>query len=233
MGGAVFSFLILLAGFGAFLVVFPNSPLPEEWNPRLPLKVSAPVTPVTRWKLAAALSDNAACAAALEQAAQFRSLPDFVESDQCHIRPQVALREVVGVRMTEVNTRCQVALRTVMWMQHGIIPAADAHFGARVTRLHHLSSYNCREIRTTSGIARRMSTHATGDALDVTGVTLANGRRISLIDGWDGPDPAIRAFLRDMRDSACTWFRTTLGPDYNSLHADHFHLQHTGWGTCR
>jgi hypothetical protein len=32
---------------------------------------------------------------------------------------------------------------------------------------------------------------------------------------------------------ACRWFPLVLGPDYNNLHADHFHLQVRGWGFCR
>jgi len=55
---------------------------------------------------------------------------------------------------------------------------------------------------------------------------------MTLIGGWDGA-PEEQAFLRAARDGACRWFATTLGPDYNALHADHFHLQSRGWGTCR
>ena len=53
---------------------------------------------------------------------------------------------------------------------------------------------------------------------------------VDLLDGWDGPDGD---FLRRIRDAACTWFGTTLGPEYNALHRDHFHLQDRGYGTCR
>lgn len=77
-----------------------------------------------------------------------------------------------------------------------------------------------------------MSTHATADAIDITGFGLADGREISLIDDWDGDD-AKAAFLRAARESACRWFVTVLSPDYNALHADHFHLQSKGWGACR
>jgi hypothetical protein len=36
-----------------------------------------------------------------------------------------------------------------------------------------------------------------------------------------------------VRDSACVWFKTALGPEFNDLHKDHFHLQSRGFGTCR
>jgi len=65
----------------------------------------------------------------------------------------------------------------------------------------------------------------------ITGFQFEDGRRLRLIDDWDGGG-AEAEFLRQARDGACTWFATTLGPDYNALHADHFHLQSRGWGTC-
>ena len=119
-----------------------------------------------------------------------------------------------------------------MWEQHGIQPAAQDILGTQVSVVHQVGSYNCRQIRTTQGASNRWSTHATADAIDITGFELADGRRIRLIDDWDGSEP-VSEFLRAIRDSACSWFATTLGPEYNSLHADHFHLQARGWGTCR
>ena len=77
-----------------------------------------------------------------------------------------------------------------------------------------------------------MSTHATASAIDISGFDLTDGTRIRLLKDWDESD-AKAQFLRDVRDTPCDWFGTTLGPDYNAAHADHFHLQNWGWGTCR
>jgi hypothetical protein len=77
-----------------------------------------------------------------------------------------------------------------------------------------------------------MSSHATADAIDISGFVLEDGTRISLLQDWDG-ETRKAAFLRRANRTACTWFRLTLGPEYNSLHADHFHLQHSGFGLCR
>jgi len=77
-----------------------------------------------------------------------------------------------------------------------------------------------------------MSLHATAEAIDIGGFELTNGRRISLLADWNGEQDA-QSFLREAKNGACKWFATTLGPDYNSLHADHFHLQSRGWGLCR
>lgn len=231
--GAMFSFLILIGILLGLLVLHPETPLPEEWNPTVPLRVSHPISPLTKWKLEAAMRSPSACVAALQATAQIAQLPDLEKSPRCHIKPRLEVRAVSGVTMAPLETRCQTALRLAMWTEHGLKPAARAHLGTELTRIRHLSSYNCRQIRTPQGSSGRMSTHATADAVDIAGFHMSDGRKLSLIKHWNSPDPTLTAFLRETRDSACDWFGTVLGPDYNSLHADHYHLQNRGWGTCR
>ena len=190
------------------------------------------MTPVTSWKLNGALGNNDQCLAALATAAQYTSQPDKEDGPQCGITPRVVLTAVGDVRLSPLDTRCQTALRLAMWITHGVEPAARATLGTELSELSHLSSYSCRRIRLSGGTGARMSTHATADAVDITGVVLADGRRIRLLSDWGTPGP-VSDFLREMRNTACDWFRVTLGPDYNALHADHFHLQHTGWGLCQ
>ncbi|WP_259989696.1 extensin family protein [Sulfitobacter sp. S190] len=223
--------------FGGFafagwqLLVHPQTPVPDAWNPTKPLVVTDPVTALTDWKLARAVASPETCLAALSTGATAQPVADLVaDNPRCGISPNVALRGVDGVDVAPLNTRCQTALRLAMWSRHGIAPAARDLLGSDIARIHHFSSYSCREIRTTSGSGGRMSTHATADAIDISGVTLSDGRRIDLRADWN--DPARGAFLRAIRDTACTWFGTVLGPDYNRLHADHFHLQNRGWGRC-
>ncbi|MEO1363145.1 MAG: extensin family protein [Pseudomonadota bacterium] len=214
------------------LIVLPNTPLPPAWSPIQPLVVTDTVTPLTRFKLQRALADGRSCTTALATGATFQPMDDLVTSPQCGIADRVRLTAVGTARLAPVETRCQTALRTAMWYHHGIKPAAQRHFGTGVSAVAHASSYNCRQMRTSSGTATRMSTHATADSIDISGVTLSDGRSLRLINGWPAAD-ARAPFFHDLRDSACMWFRVTLGPDYNHLHADHFHLQHTGWGLCR
>ena len=77
-----------------------------------------------------------------------------------------------------------------------------------------------------------MSSHATAEAIDIRGVVLANGQRLDLLENWQGESTEAQ-FFRALRDGACRWFMTVLGPEFNRLHADHFHFQSTGWGACR
>jgi len=81
------------------------------------------------------------------------------------------------------------------------------------------------------------SEHATANALDVAGFTLADGRSISVLRDWTG-DGEDAQFLRAVRDGACDLFSTVLSPDYNAAHRDHFHFDQadrgtTGWRACR
>lgn len=231
-GLAAFSFVGLL-GFGAYqTVVHPETPLPRAWNPVQPLLISDPVTPLTGWKLNRAAATLQSCLAALQGYAAVRTLADREDSAQCHIRDRVDLRGVGDVDVNNVDTRCTIALRVAMWERHCLQPAARDILGTDLRRIDQIGSYNCRAMRTGNGTSTRMSTHATADAIDVSGFGFADGRQISLLQDWQGNDPEA-AFLRAARDGACDWFRLTLSPDFNSLHADHFHLQSTGWGSCR
>ncbi len=228
---AAFSVLLILAGLSYVTLFHPKTPLPAHWNPVTPLDVSAPPTPVTGWKLART-SEGAACLAALRTSnARFQSLPDLTEGPACGIQDRVSLTAVAGVTMDAVETRCATALRLALWTEHGLKPAARSTLGSDLARLHHFSSYSCRTIRSSAGPSARMSTHATAEAIDIAGFTLADGRRITLINDWN--QGARGVFLSDAFASACRWFVTALGPDYNALHADHFHLQSRGWGLCR
>lgn len=231
---AVFLSLVLFAGMvGAALVFHPDSMLPDEWNPTKRLVVTEPVTPLTRWKLRQALADPAVCIEVLEEVADIAVRPPVsTTNDACHISAPVDLHRLGSVRMSGVQTDCPTALRLAMWEHHELQPIARRQLGTELAVLDDIGSFNCRAIRTSSGQTQRWSSHATASAIDITGFQFEDGTRISLINDWDDSDNAA-AFLRAVRDGACRWFPLTLSPDYNDLHADHFHLQATGWGLCR
>nr|WP_281502067.1 extensin family protein [Loktanella sp. F6476L] len=230
MGRAVSLLLVCGIVWGGYQALYhPQTLLPRGWNPTLPLQVADDVTPITGWKLDRALASTQSCLAALEPAAQYTAMPDLGASDTCHITGRVELREVGDASLASIETRCAIGLRMAMWEEHALQPAARDLFGAQVSQIDHIGSYNCRRIR---GSSERWSTHATANAIDVSGFRLDDGTRLRLINDWDDGGPK-GAFLRRARDSACDWFRVTLSPDYNALHADHFHVQSSGWGLCR
>ena len=230
---AAFVFCAVLSLFGVGVALFhPDSPLPTHWHPFQPLVVDAPVTPLTAWKLDQAARDPDQCLSALSGASDMQRLSDKVVDENCGIAPRVEMSFVGSSRLGTLETSCPTALRLAMWEKHGVQAAAEHYLPSDVTRIRHAGSYSCRKIRNSSGTSNRWSTHAKAMAVDITGFDLADGSRIRLINDWEGTGPT-QTFLRAVRDSACVWFRLTLSPEYNALHADHFHLQATGWGTCR
>jgi hypothetical protein len=120
-----------------------------------------------------------------------------------------------------------------LWLERAVRPAAEEHLGSPLARIEHLGAYSCRRLY---GRAEgRWSEHASGNAIDIAGFVLEDGRRISVVGDWNG-DPTRAAFLRRVRDEGCKVFGTVLSPDYNAAHRDHMHLdqQDRGFGgVCR
>jgi hypothetical protein len=94
-------------------------------------------------------------------------------------------------------------------------------FGARVVEIKQISAYSCRGMNGNS--RAHISEHAFGNALDIAAFTLADGRRITVKDGWKGM-PEEQGFLRDVQGAACQQFNTVLAPGSNVYHYDHIHV---------
>ncbi len=231
-GAVTLTFIGLLLYSGYQILAHPDTPLPPAWNPTKPLAIADPITPLTSWKLNRTAANGRSCLSALDGISELQGLSDLESSDQCHIRDRVSLLRVGQARVDDLETRCSIALRLAMWEKHSLQQAAQDILGTQLTRIDHLGSYSCRQMRTSAGTSARMSTHATADAIDVAGFGFADGTSVRLTSGWNS-NGADAAFLRAARDGACDWFNLTLSPDYNALHADHFHLQSKGWGLCR
>lgn len=220
--------LVIAFLLGSAVLRHPDTPLPPRWNVLEPLKVSDPVTPLTNWKLDWATSDPKLCIQIMQSAGRITAMEDLEVDENCGIQGRVRLKRVGTANIGPLETSCATALRLAMWEEHGVQPIAQDVLGAGVKTIRHVGSYNCRAIAGT----RRWSTHSTASAIDITGFDLTDGTRIRLLSDWDDDDATAR-FLRQVRDASCEWFGTTLGPEYNAAHADHFHLQNKGWGTCR
>lgn len=124
---------------------------------------------------------------------------------------------------------CTMATQFAGWARFGVDRAAEQILGSRVARIETFGSYSCRTVAGTS----RLSGHATANAIDVSGFVLEDGRRVTVLDDWDGGTAQERRFLRVVHASACKRFGTTLGPQYNAAHKNHFHLEADGADFCR
>ncbi|WP_372707305.1 extensin family protein [Brevundimonas sp.] len=123
--------------------------------------------------------------------------------------------------------QCPLAVRYVIWDRQVLQPAARSIYGSKVARVENMGTYACRRIYGQTDVAARPSEHARANALDVSGLVLADGRRVSVLADWSGAGPAGaegQSFLKRIRQGACRVFSTVLTPDYNEAHRDHLHL---------
>jgi hypothetical protein len=116
---------------------------------------------------------------------------------------------------------CPIVSVLDRWLDSSVQPAAQRWFGARVVEIKQISAYSCRGMNGNSNA--HISEHAFGNALDIAAFTLADGRRITVKDGWHGL-PEEQGFLRDVQGAACQQFTTVLAPGSNAYHYDHIHV---------
>jgi len=117
--------------------------------------------------------------------------------------------------------RCPMIPAVERWVERIVEPAARRYLGAPLAEVKVAASYSCRPMNNQWGA--RLSEHGHANALDVSAFILTDGRKVDVLSGWWG-DPRERAFLRAVHHGACGEFTTVLGPDYDRLHRDHFHL---------
>lgn len=116
---------------------------------------------------------------------------------------------------------CPIVSALDRWLKDSVQPSAMRWFGSPVAEIKQISAYSCRGMNGNS--RAHISEHAFGNALDIASFTLADGRRISVKDGWKGL-PEEQGFLRDIQGAACNQFNTVLAPGSNIYHYDHIHV---------
>ncbi len=125
------------------------------------------------------------------------------------------------VGLSKQATLACPAIATIdAWVEEIVKPAALLYYGTPVADLR-AGSYACRPRNNQRGA--KYSEHAFGNAMDVMGFQLADGREISVVKGWRG-DPVDQEFLREVFLGACRYFTTVLGPGADAFHYDHFHI---------
>ncbi|ANU07876.1 extensin family protein [Paraurantiacibacter namhicola] len=196
-----------------------------QHNPLAPLDLSDPPGWATARKLAALRDDADACRAVLERSdVGFEALPAAGDAGPCRREDRTVLLDYPLSPDTPAAT-CAVDAGLEIWLRQSLQPAARELFQADIERVEHLGVFGCRRLY--GNDSGPWSEHATGNAIDIAGFTLSDGTRINVLRDWSNKG-AKGAFLRRVRDGACGVFSTTLSPDYNAAHADHFHLDQGG-----
>ncbi|MEM1133204.1 MAG: extensin family protein [Pseudomonadota bacterium] len=224
---------LLLSGCGAI----PQIAGRGNDAPARPASASSAASPASRIAVNASTRQ---CHSALKKAdVTFTPLPDRYLDGGCTQLGSVRMASLDlsrflrgGGELAVANlgpVTCPMAERFAGWAQYGAARAARQILGSDLVRIETMGSYSCRRI---AG-SLRLSQHAHANAIDVSAFVLADGRRISVKQGWNGSRKE-REFLRTVHKSACKRFGTVLGPEFNAAHRDHFHLdmaQNNGY--CR
>jgi hypothetical protein len=117
---------------------------------------------------------------------------------------------------------CPMIAALNTWLREVVQPTAQARFGQSVVQVDSMGSYSCRAMNNQRGA--RISEHAFGNAIDISGFRLADGREITIVRDWTRGDDQTRAFLQDVHGGACANFTTVLSPGANIFHYNHIHV---------
>jgi hypothetical protein len=231
--GRVFARVVLLLLASVTLAAFWFGLVPQRLSPFSPISLNEP----SHWFLDARLAtlryDPPLCHATL-------SAPDATASpiaarpykNGCGWSNGVNLASAGGAQVGANPITCEMAVAAALWVKHEVQPAAQEILGTRVTQVRDMGTYDCRNIIGRKVWQDTRSQHATANAWDIAGFTLADGRTISVQRDWRGSKAEAR-FLHEVHRRACRYFRVALSPNFNAAHHDHFHFDRGPLWTCR
>jgi hypothetical protein len=159
----------------------------------------------------------AQCAQDPREFGQAESLGSYGEG-ACTVKNAWKISAIDGIFFSQpAIVNCAVANGFRTWLADTVQPAAQSNYGAKVTGVTIAASYACRPRNGVRGA--KISEHAFGNAIDVAGFSLSNGRTLNVENDYYGS-----SFLKQIRIEACGLFKTVLGPGSDSSHRDHLHF---------
>ncbi len=202
-------------------------PRPKELAPRQPAETTAPV---------ATPAPDAACTRAMTAGRLVAVLTEPVRGqDQCGIVSPLKLEAIVltdGARVpleSQPLLRCELAEAIGDWVREDIAPLART-VGGGLSKIYGGGGYECRGRNRASGASA--SEHSTGNAFDLSGFGLRDGRTLSIERANEALD-----FMTQIRNSACARFTTVLGPGSDGYHEAHIHVdlkvRKSGYRICQ
>ncbi len=212
-------------GFAFFLCISLSACIPRSAQ-RTPPPPKPPV------QASSQSGDARSCQAELGRLGiGFRPLEDRRFGGGCSALGSVQLLEI-GTPVTNLGAMtCPLARQFARWVRESVQPAAQARLGSPVRRVETFGTYACRSVNSQPGA--RISEHGLANAVDVAAFLLADGRRVTVQDGWRGDDEAVRQFLREVHSGGCRRFNIGLGPDSDAFHYNHLHFDMGRGPYCR
>jgi hypothetical protein len=226
-----FSILFFVVALNWAALHFGWITVPPNTIPWEPPKLDARPGLFAHFQMQHLLHDRQACLIALDHASglAYTPLADASSGDGCGFTNVVrTTRMPFGFDTMPVATCALTA--ALYWWQRDLQSIAQRELHTSIRRIDQEGTYACRNVD--SALTGPRSEHATANAIDVEAFETADGRRIIVARDWGKPTDAGR-FLRAAHDSACGVFGEVLGPDYDTFHAAHFHLDEAAWLICR
>jgi hypothetical protein len=171
---------------------------------------------------ATAPAEPSECVLRLKASAVFTPLPAIGGPGECGGEDLVRLEAVLMQDHSRVmlsppaTLRCAMAEAVAQFVRSEVAPAA-AELGAPLASLTTADADSCRNRNRAQ--AGKLSEHARANALDIGAVKLANRTTHSLTSV-----AVPESFRARMREAACRFFTTVLGPGSDSYHNEHIHL---------
>ena len=209
----------------SIVVVIPKSEpagqMPEKPVAEKPEETKQASTP------SATAPEETACMSRLKKAgAQFEAAVAPADGPNCRVAAPVTLQsvETSAGRITlpeQPLLNCEFALQFSLWLADAAAPGIAARAKSRLAKVATGPGYDCRGRN--GDIGAKLSEHAAGNAVDITTLTLDDGKTIQVADAGS-ESAASYQMLRGLRTTACGYFSTVLGPGANDAHASHFHF---------
>lgn len=225
-----FAILFALAGLNWVAIELGLITLPPNSVPWQPPKLSAPPGYFAHLQIQRLLHDKTVCLRTLDRAPglSYVALPDAADGTGCgYDNVVLASRTPIAFNVAPV-TSCALSA-ALFWWQGALQQIAARELHTSIKRIDQIGTYECRNVNSQKDGGR--SEHATANAIDIEGFVTADGRHITIAQDWGKPSDEGR-FLLAARNAGCEVFGEVLSPQYNALHANHFHLDEAAWQIC-
>lgn len=201
----------------------PSKPAKAQSKPPAAPAADAPAALDMRdWPFGDATPGPSLCDRRLAEIASFSPRAGVVGPGECGFAEGVRLEAVKLPDGAQIPLnpptvmRCSMAEAVANFIREDVASAAGV-LDAPVAALVNFDSYECRGRNRIAGA--RVSEHGKGNAIDIKGVRLRNGKVIDLTDA-----AAAKDFRDRIREAACNRFSTVLGPGSDPYHETHIHL---------
>ena len=139
---------------------------------------------------------------------------------RCRVPTPVKLSRIDVPLSRPATMSCFLADKLDAFERGAVQKLAMQDLGRNVVRIDHLGAYSCRAI---NGRHDKLSEHAYGFAIDISGFRLSDGTSVTVERDWARSGPK-SDFLHHVARAACGYFSVVLTPNSNADHFNHFHL---------